>query len=145
MNTVEQIYNSIVTINEAELTGWQRLKKIFDPSQNDFRNIQQGWAIRHGGASTNSDATQVFNLTHSFELILTNRAAERDTDLDIQTRIHELYTEADDLFKQYVLTKLSLPFVTLVGNPSFAAPEVLENGCIVLTMGFDVNYYIDPY
>ncbi len=146
MNTVEQIHTAIVTQATTTLgSDWQRLKKVFAPEQNDFRNIFLGFGVRHGAAATNADATQVFNLTHTFELVLTHRAAERDTDLDIQSRIHTLYSAGDDVFKAMVLSKLGLPFVTLITNPGFTEPSVLENGGILLTMSFDVNYYIDPY
>ena len=146
MNLVEQIYNSVISITETELgSEWQRLRKVFEPAQNDFRNIYQGFGLRHGSAATDSDATRVSVLRHNFDLILAHRAAERDTDLDIQGRLNSLYSSADEIFKELLRSNLNLNFVTLVSNCSLATPEVLENGCVLLTMSFDVNYYVDPY
>lgn len=145
-NAVEQIYDQLVTLTQTELgAGWQRLKKVFQPEQNDFRNISQGWAIRHGAASPDTDATKVFILSHRFDIILADRAANRDSDLAVQERLNALYSKADDIFKEAVKTKLSLFFVTHVDGLTFAEPQILENGAILLTAGVDVRYYIDPY
>lgn len=146
MNLVEQIYDKLVDISQTKLgVNWQRLKKIYDPAQNDFRNIEQGFAIRHSSAAAESDATKVFILSHQFDILLADRAANRDSDLVIQDRLNALYSMADDIFKECVRTKLSLHFVTHVDSLQFKEPEVLTNGAILLTASLDVRYYLDPY
>lgn len=145
MNYVEQIYDQLVTIAEAELVGWQRLKKVFQPEQNDFRNIEMGFGIRHGAAGSDTDATKVFILSQRFEILLVHRAANRDSDLAVQERLHTLYSKADDIFQESVRSKLSLGFVTHVDGLDFAEPSVLENGSVLLVAGMDVRYYVDPY
>ena len=146
MNTVTQIYDSLVTISEGVLgPDWQRLKKVFAPEQNDFRNIEQGFAIRHGAATPDADATKVFILSHKFEILLADRAANRDSDLAIQDRLNVLYDKADEIFKEAVRGKLGLTFVTHVDQLEFLEPQTLENGAILLTASLEVRYYIDPY
>lgn len=146
MNWVEQIHTALTDQAETELgTGWQKLRKIWQPEQNDFRNIEQGFAIRHGAANPDSDATKVFMLSHTFELILTHRAANRDNDQEIQTRLNALYSKADDVFQEFVRTKLSLSFVTHIDGLQFQEPAVLENGAVILIAALDVRYYLDPY
>lgn len=146
MNTVGQIYDSLVSISEDTLgVNWQRLKKVFDPTQNDFRNIELGFGIRHDAATPDTDATKVFVLSHKFEILLADRSANRDSDLAIQTRLNSLYDKADEIFKECVRTKINLQFVTHVDNLSFAAPQVLDNGCVLLIASLDVRYYVDPY
>lgn len=145
MNTVEQVYDGLVTTCETVLgVNWQRLKKVFDPSANDFRNIEQAFAVRHGAAAPDSDITTVFILSHTFDIILADRAANRDSDLAIQERLNVLYDKADEIFKECLRTKLGICFVTLVTGLRFGEPELLENGAILLTASLDVNYYIDP-
>jgi len=145
MNLAEQIYDNLVTICEDNLTGWQRLKKVFDPEQNDFRNIEQAFGVRHGPAGPDTDATKVFILSHTFDIILADRAANRDNDMAVQERLNALYSKADDIFKECVRSKLDLYFVTHVDGLQFQEPAVLENGAILLTISIDVRYYLDPY
>jgi hypothetical protein len=146
MNTVQQIYDQLVTVSQDKLgVNWQRLRKIYDPAQNDFRNIEQAFAVRHQAASSDADATQVYVLTQLFEVLLADRAANRDSDLAIQDRLNVLYDKADEIFKEAVRTKLSLEFVTQVSGLQFREPVLLENGAILLTAGLDVKYYVDPY
>lgn len=146
MNLVEQIYDQLVAISVDKLGGnWQRLKKIYEPAQNDFRNIEQGFAIKHSAAAAESNATKVFILSQQFDILLADRAANRDSDLAIQERLNNLYSKADDIFKECVRTRLSLDFVTHVDSLQFKEPELLTNGAILLTASLDVRYYLDPY
>ena len=146
MNTVSQIYDSLVSISETVLgPDWQRLKKVFQPEQNDFRNIELGFGVRHGAATPDTDATKVFILSHKFDILLADRSANRDNDLAIQERLNVLYDKADEIFQEAVKNKLSLSFVTHVDGLEYLDPQLLENGCILLTASLDVRYYIDPY
>jgi hypothetical protein len=146
VNSVEQIYDSLVSISGTALGGsWQRLKKVFQPEQNDFRNIEQAYAIRHSSATPDTDATKVFVLSHKFDIILANRSSNRDTDLTIQETLNQLYTQVETIFEEAVRTKLNLIFVTHVDGLEYLDPQILENGAVLLTASLDVRYYIDPY
>lgn len=146
MNTVEQIYDSLTDIAETTLgVSWKRLRKVLNPEQNDFRNIEKGYGFRHGAASPDADATKVFVLAQEFELVLAHRAAARDQDGDVQERAHILYDNADEVFKECVRSKLNLPFVTHVDGLGFSEPLVTENGAVVLVASLTVRYFIDPY
>jgi len=146
VNSVTQIYDKLVDISGTTLgVNWQRLKKVFAPEQNDFRNIEQAYAVRHGAATPDADATKVFILSHSFDILLADRSANRDTDLAIQDRLNILYENAEAIFEEAVRTKLSLHFVTHVDGLEYQEPQLLDNGCILLTASLDVRYYIDPY
>lgn len=146
MNTTQQVHDQLIAIATAELgPTWQRLKKVFAPEQNDFRNIELGFGVRHGAATPDTDATKVFILSHKFDILLADRSANRDNDLAIQDRLNVLYDKADDIFKTAVRTKLSLDLVTHVDGLEYQEPQILENGCILLTASLDVRYYIDPY
>ena len=146
MNTVAEIHDSLVDICETTLgVNWQRLKKVFAPEQNDFRNIEQGFGVRHGAATPDADATKVFVLSQKFDVLLADRAANRDSDLAVQDRLNVLYDKADEIFKEAVRSKLGLTFVTHVDSLEFLEPQMLENGAILLTASLEVRYYIDPY
>ena len=146
MNTVTQIHDQIIAVCNAQLgAGWNRLQKVFNPELNNFRNIETAFGVRHGSASPDSDATKVFMMSQTFEILLADRAANRDNDMAIQERLNALYAKADDIFKEAVRTKLSLYFVTHVDGLSFEEPQLLENGAVLLTASIDVKYYIDPY
>ena len=146
MNLVTQVHDELVSRCGTILgADWVRLKKVFDPTQNDFRSIAKGFGVRHGAASPDADATKVFILSHTFDIVLTSRAANRDSDIEIQTRLNELYSKADDIFKDAVRSKLELYFVTHVDGLKFAEPQVLNNGAILLTASIDVRYMVDPY
>lgn len=146
MNSVTQIYDKIVDITTAQLgVSWQRLKKVFNPEENDFRNIEQGFGVRHGAATPDADATKVFILSHKFDILLADRSANRDNDLAIQDRLNSLYEKAELIFQDCVRTKLDLQFVTHVDGLEYLDPQLLDNGCILLTASLNVRYYIDPY
>lgn len=143
MNIVEQIYDGIVTVTDAALgTGtYTRLRKVFSPEQNDFRSVNQAFGVRHQGASSAAGVTRVYTMDHAFEVVLAKRASSRDSDLTIQETINELYDKADDVFRNIHLTKLALPSIVLiVDTPTIGAPEILDNECVLLTLGFNVKY-----
>lgn len=143
MNTVEQVYDGLVTTSSSILgANWQRLKKVFDPALNDFRNIEQAFGIRHGAASPQDDITCVYTMDHAFDILLVDRAANRDSDLAIQERLNVLYDKADQIFREAITTRLSLSFVTNVGGLRFGEPELLDNGAILLIASLDVTYFI---
>lgn len=143
MNIVEQIYDQIVTVTDSALgTGtYTRLRKVFSPEENDLRNINQAFGVRHGAASTADGVTRVYTMDHGFEVLLAKRASTRNSDLTIQETINELYDKADDVFRNIHLTKLNLPSIVLiVDSPNIGVPEILENECVLLTLGFNVKY-----
>lgn len=143
MNIVEQIYDSIVTVTDAALgTGtYTRLRKVFQPEENDFRNVNQAFGVRHQSAFSAAGVTRVYTMDHGFEVLLVKRASNRDSDLTVQETINELYDKADDVFRNIHLTKVGLPSIVLiVDTPQIGAPEILENGCVLLTLGFNVKY-----
>jgi len=146
MNYVEQIHDKLLEICQDKMgVNAQRLRKVFDPEQNDFRNIELGYGVRHSAATSDTDATKVFILSHQFDILLADRAANRDHDSAIQDRLNNLYSKADEIFKEAVKNKLGLVFVTFVHSFQFGEPQVLTNGSVLLTASFDVNYYLDPY
>jgi hypothetical protein len=146
MNSVEQIHTALTDLAVTELgPTWQKLRKIWEPQQNDFRNIELGFAWRHGPATPDEDATKVFVLRQTFDLVLTHRAANRDNDQDIQVRLNNLYSKADDVFKKIVRDRLGLSFVTHIDGIQYQQPTVLENGAVVLVGALDVHYFVDPY
>lgn len=143
MNIVEQIYDQIVILTDLALgTGtYTRLRKVFNPEQNDFRNVNQAFGVRHGSASTADGVTRVYTMDHTFEVLLAKRASSRDTDLTIQETMNELYNKADEVFRTIHLRKLNLPSIVLiVDSPNIGEPEVLDNECVLLTLGFNVKY-----
>lgn len=144
MTTVTQVHAALLDTCSVVLgASWQRLKKVFEPAQNDLRNIELGYGVRHGAAGPSEDITVVYSMAHQFDILLTDRSANRDNDLAVQDRINSLYDKADQIFKKALQTRLSLPFVTLVSGLRFEKPELLENGAILLIASLDVNYYID--
>lgn len=146
MNLVTQIHDKLIDQCEAQLgAGWNRLRKVFEPEQNDFRSIESAFGVRHQAATTDSEATKVFILRQTFEILLVDRATNRDNDQAIQEKINALYAKADDIFKEAVRTKLDLYFVTRVDNLAFETPQVLDNGAALLIASLDVSYYVDPY
>ncbi|MBK9496913.1 MAG: hypothetical protein IPO08_20875 [Xanthomonadales bacterium] len=142
--TVGDVHAALLATCSTVLgAGWQQLKKVFDPAQNDLRNIEQGYGVRHGAASPLENITVVYSMGQQFDIVLTDRAANRDSDLAIQERLNVLYDKADQIFKEALRTRLSLDIVTLVSGLRFEKPELLTNGAILLTASLDVTYYID--
>lgn len=142
--TVGDVHAALLSTCSTVLgAGWQQLKKVFDPAQNDLRNIEQAYGVRHGAASPIENITVVYSMGQQFDIVLTDRAANRDSDLAIQERLNVLYDKADQIFKEALRTRLSLNIVTLVSGLRFEKPELLDNGAILLTASLDVTYYID--
>ena len=141
-NIVEQIYDSVVTLTGTELGAtWTRLSKVFDPAQNNFREINQAFGVRPRGALTSEGVTRVYTMDHTFDVLLAKRASSRDSDLAILETEFILFSAADELFKKFFLSKLALPSIVLIVNsPSLSDPEVLDNGCVLLTASFNVKY-----
>lgn len=146
MNTVQQIYDKLSAITQSKMgVSAQRLAKVFEPEKNDLRNIELAWGVRHGPASPDTDAIKRFVLVQKFDIILSDSAANRNNDSDIQTRLNNLYSKADDIFKECIKLKLENYLVTQVNGLEFLEPQVLANGAILLTAGIDVHYHVDPY
>ena len=144
-NTVEQIYNAIIS-EVATVLGatWKRLSKVYEPDQNNLRNLDQGYGVRHAEASTFADAIDSFVLNQKFDVLLAKRASNRDSDITIQSTLNGLYTQGEAIFIRIVDNKLGLSGLVLaIGNLAMEAPKVLNDGCVLLTMSFEVKYAVD--
>lgn len=140
-NIVQQIYDSITTLTEAELPSFKKMRRVFAPNENDFRSAKNSFGVIHKSASDAAGVTKVYTLDHSFEVLLMSTFVSGNDDLDKQTVINSLYDAADELLKLFFLSKLGLPgLVLLVSNPAIAEPEILNNEAVVLRVSFDVKY-----
>lgn len=140
-NIVEQVFDSVTSIFQANLTGYTPLRRVFNPELGDLRNISKGYGVIHGAASDTTGPIRFYNLDHSFKGVLVRSFVERLDDAAIQEVINELYDKIDTLLVQMFLTKLNLPaIVSIVNNPSIDEPEILDNQAVVIRFGFNVKY-----
>jgi hypothetical protein len=140
---VTDIYNSITTLAQTVLgSDYVRLKKVFDPGDENNRSIAKGFGVRHGEANSTSGNTRAYTLDQVFELVIVNRASNRDNDLTVQSVFNELYSKAHDFLSRAFLTRLGLPScVLLVNEPGISEPQLLAgNEAALLVVRFNVRY-----
>jgi hypothetical protein len=136
-----QIFSAIDDICQSVCSDYVKLRRVYDVSQNDARNISKAYGIIHGEAENTDGVTRFYTLDQKFEIVLVNRAVDRDNDADIQAVINTMYDKAESLFNQIFLSKLGLPAIVLiVDNPSMSKPQILENGAAILVLSFNVKY-----
>jgi len=141
MNIVEQIHDAIVNLVQANLPSYQRLKRIFDPEQNDLRNAERGFGVRMLSASTRSGPMRHYALDQGFEIIFSRTFAERLDDDQINEVILDMYNQIDTIIVQSLYTKLSLPSVVdLVDSPAISEPQILQNRAVILRLNLNVKY-----
>lgn len=139
---VTSIFNAIKTETQTILgASYVELRKIFNPESEDNRNILSAFAIRHGAAAYADGVTRVYTLDQKFEVLLVNRAVNRDDDAAVQTTFNVLYDKADDLLRNFFLKKLGLSTVILtIDQPELSEPVLLDNDAALLIVGFNVKY-----
>lgn len=142
---VQTIYDLIKTRTAAVLgVEWSEMRKIFDPSQNDIRMAEKSYGVLPGEAPNFASAQQVFVFDHAFQVILSRRAVNRDDDSEILDITMDLYSKGDDILRDLcILKSLASANVIDVDTPSMQAPEVLENGAVILRLGFIVKHWLD--
>lgn len=141
MNIVEQIHDAIVSLVQTNLPTYQRLKRIFEPEQNDLRNAEKGFGVRMLSASNRAGPMRHYALDHGFEIVFSRTFQERLDDDKINDVILDLYNQIDTIIVQAFLTKLSLPLVVdLVDSPSISEPQILENKAVILRLQLNVKY-----
>ena len=139
---VQSIFEKIESMAQTELgSTWIKLRKVFNPEDNDFRAMEYGFKCLHGSAITADGVTRFYTLDHSFQVLLMRRFVDRNDDANIQITINNLYDKADELLTLFIKSRLELPTTVLhVFNPSLTEPEVLANNAVLLRVGFDVKY-----
>lgn len=139
---VQSIFDAVTsTAQTAVGVAYKPLRKVFDPSQNDFRSIEKGFGVRHGESTSADGVTRVYTIDQRFEVVLVRRFVDRDDDAAIQDSINELYDKADEILKAAFLTKLGLSAIILIVNePAISTPEVLDNGAVSIIVSFNVKY-----
>lgn len=142
MNIVQQIFDSITSLAQAELGAeWKPMPKIYDPAQADDRRASKAFGVKHGAAQNAEGILRNYTLDHHFDLLLQRTFVEKLDDSAIQAVINELYDKADDCLTEFMLKKLGLPAIVLIVNePSMPEPEILGNASVVLRVGFNVKY-----
>lgn len=142
MNIVEQIHDAIKSTTASVLgAGWVEMRRVFDPSQNDTRTAGMAYGVLHGSASGAAGVQRYYTMDHQFAVVLSRSVVERQDDTEHQAVINEMYDVADDLLVEVFLKKLGLPsIVIIVDNPSISEPQILENGTVIMRVGFNVKY-----
>lgn len=142
-NIVTQIHGAIETLVATQLGGtYEKMRKIYNPSENDMRNAKSSYAVLHGAASNAEGVTRVYTLNHSFRVQVMTSFVDRLDNANIQTEINSLYDKIDAILVNMHLTKLGLPsIVLLVNEPSIDEPQVLfENTAVLISFGINVRY-----
>jgi hypothetical protein len=139
---VENIFDAITSLAQTTFgVDYVRLRKVREPEENDFRNIQKAFGVRHGQANSTEGVTRVYTMNQRFEVLIVNAAVDRNDDAAVQDVFHVLYNLADEFLKSAFLTKLGLgSTVLLVDLPELSEPTVLANGAAILIVGFNVRY-----
>lgn len=140
---VTQIHTAIESLVASQLGGsYQKMRKIYNPNENDLRNAKSSYAVLHGAASNSEGVTRVYTLNQSFRVQLMTTFIDRLDDTKIQTEINSLYDKIDAILVNMHLTKLGLSsIVLLVNEPFIDEPQVLfENTAVLMSFGINVRY-----
>jgi hypothetical protein len=142
-NIVSQIHTAIDTLVATQLgASYQRMRKMYNPGENDLRNSKSCYAVLHGSASNAEGVTRVYTLNHAFRVQIMTTFVDRLDDSKIQTEINSLYDKIDAILVNMHLTKLGLSsIVLLVNEPSIDEPQILfENTAVLISFGINVRY-----
>ena len=140
---VSQIHTAIESIVTAQLgSGFEKMRRIYNPSENDLRNSRNSYSVKHGSANSSSGVTRVYTLDHEFSIQIMSTFVDRRDDSNIQSEINLLYSKIDDILVNMHLSKLSLPAIVLmVDGPSIDEPQILfENTAVLISFGINVKY-----
>lgn len=142
MNIVEQLYDGIKSIAQAELgAGWAELRRILAPEQNDLVDGKPAFGVKYGSAAEAAGVTRVYTMDHSFEILLAKYVPPGNDDEARQDVFAELYNAGDEIFRQLLLQKVGLPAIVLnVQNPSISEPVILGNDTALIRFGVVIKY-----
>ena len=144
-NVVQQIHEAIKSLAATTLgADYNEMPRILVPEENDLRTGAKAYGVRHLSGSYADGVTRAYTMDLGFELILTDRIADRNSDANAQVVFNALHDKADAFLVQAFLTKVGLPTIVLVVNqPTFSEPQVMPNGLALLRVGFNVKYRQD--
>lgn len=131
---VGDIIDSMKSIIATELGAtYQELKYVYNVEKNNLRSMEKAYGVRPVDAATAESVTKAFTLDHSFEIILTDSVARTDTDVQRTDAIKVMYDKGDEIFKDFINTKIALPLVVLdVRAPSISEPEFVDDNKMVI-------------
>jgi hypothetical protein len=128
----------------ATLLGstYKELRFVFAVEKNDIRSAEKAYGFRPLEASTAETTVKTYTLDHRFEVVLTDTIGRSDDDVQRTDAINQMYNNSDEIFKEFINTKLGLPLTVLnISEQSISEPEfVLDNKLVILRMQMTVKY-----
>lgn len=140
-NIVSQIHSAIDTVVVGQLSGFQKMRQIYQPEQNDLRNAKNSYSILHGAATFAQGITRYYEMNQRFTIQLMTTYVSRLDDANVQTELNTLYDKIDSIFVNLFLSKLAIPTIVLIVNePTIDEPVILDNQAILIRFGINVRY-----
>ena len=143
-NIVEQINDAVKTQVSTTLGGtFSELPYTFDVSKNNIRDFVKGFGVRPVNAIRASTVTKVYTADQEFEIILTDKFANRSNDANQKAVVFDLFDKMDDILVQLFLSKGGLAAIIYNIDPfTIDEPEFLDeqNSIVVQRMRITVKY-----
>jgi phosphotransferase system IIB component len=146
MNLVEQITTGIEDRLAAVLTDFSPLRFYYDIEKNDYKGNTNRYGVIPQEIESQSGVTRSVTVNQTFQIVLTtDYRNDPKSDMDLQTKVKELYNKMDELTHDLVLTKVGVPsIILLITLSGYEAPEILEeHKVIALRMDLTVRYRRD--
>jgi len=107
-------------------TGYSELPFVRDIEKNDSRRFDKGYGVVSLGATETEGVTRTIAMDQTYELVLTRTVNRTLDESQMEDTIDDLHDKAIEIFKTALQTKLGLPGVLNVFEPSISAPEFLD-------------------
>lgn len=121
-------------------SGWQELKYVYDPENNDLKTQKQGFGVGIGGSDTVSGTNKSVTYDQEFFVILTDSFGNRRNDESQRDAISTLLTAKESLDVQIFQKKLNNSDVLLVQEIGMDEPEIIATGVVLLRFRYIIKF-----
>lgn len=144
MGAVTDILGAIETRVQAVLPNtYSRLRYTYDLEKNEFRDIEDGYAIGVASGETVTGINRAATFDQTFFVIITDRYINRGTDAKEREILKDIYDNLETVYKDIFQSKAGLGNIILVVQDiGFEEPEKLSDGTLSVRMNFTVKYRV---
>lgn len=116
------------------------MRFAYQPENNDERSLTKSYELIPAEAETADTVTQRETLRHFFTFVIGDTAKRVDSDETILDILETLYDKLDQIFRQFVDTKMNMAGTVVQVDQRFIEAPVVEGTKVYLKMRFWVKY-----
>ncbi len=142
MSNVRELVDALKTVTGTFLTDFQELDHVYDVEKNHALETTKGWGVIAEDISLVSGETCHNTYDQTFQVLLTDYyVTSTDGDKCKQDAIIELLCKGQEVYDEYVRTKVYLKHIIIIINDmNISIEELDDHKSVVARVTFNIKY-----